>query len=160
MRGGPWGAPDPPSCKSFLSHRVKHDMEVDITIFDMVWPPPPLLKNPGYTPEVVRSCEFKGVVRYSISLNRHFSSFIPNSHLPPSSFLPLGTRFNNLNNTLDWNSAIAGKKCFDLLMADTDFFPSLSFVLLNFRSGEEGHYPELIKFTEERLQKVNPKRWV
>ena len=67
------GCPWPPSCKSFLSHRVKHDMEVDITIFDMVWPPPPLLKNPGYTPEVVRSCEFKGVVRYSISLNRHIS---------------------------------------------------------------------------------------
>ena len=29
----------------------------------------------------------------------------------------------------------------------------------NFRSGEEGFYPELIEFTEERLKKVNPKRW-
>ena len=30
----------------------------------------------------------------------------------------------------------------------------------NFRSGEEGFYPELIEFTEERLKQVNPKRWV
>ncbi|CAH3162104.1 unnamed protein product [Pocillopora meandrina] len=30
-------------------------------------------------------------------------------------------------------------------------------ILRVLRSGEEGHYPELIKFTEERLQKVNPK---
>ena len=29
----------------------------------------------------------------------------------------------------------------------------------NFRSGEEGFYPELIEFTEERLKQVNPKRW-
>ena len=29
----------------------------------------------------------------------------------------------------------------------------------NFRSGEEGFYPELIEFTEERLKKINPKRW-
>ena len=29
----------------------------------------------------------------------------------------------------------------------------------NFRSGEEGFYPELIEFTEERLKNVNPKRW-
>ena len=28
-----------------------------------------------------------------------------------------------------------------------------------FRSGEEGVYPDLIEFTEERLKKVNPKRW-
>ena len=32
IKGGPWGAPDPPPCKPFLSHRVKHDMEVDMTI--------------------------------------------------------------------------------------------------------------------------------
>lgn len=30
-------------------------------------------------------------------------------------------------------------------------------ILRVLRSGEEGHYPELIKFTEERLQKVNPR---
>lgn len=30
-------------------------------------------------------------------------------------------------------------------------------ILKVLRSGEEGHYPDLIKFTEERLKKVNPK---
>ena len=34
MKGGPWGAPDPPLVSHFC-HK-KHDMEVDITIFDMV----------------------------------------------------------------------------------------------------------------------------
>ena len=31
-------------------------------------------------------------------------------------------------------------------------------ILCSTRSGEEGFYPELIEFTEERLRKVNPKR--
>lgn len=31
-------------------------------------------------------------------------------------------------------------------------------ILLVIRSGEEGTYPDLIEFTEKRLQNVNPKR--
>ena len=32
-------------------------------------------------------------------------------------------------------------------------------VLPCFSSGEEGIYPDLIKFAEKRLEKVSPKRW-
>ena len=32
--------------------------------------------------------------------------------------------------------------------------------MLNFRSGKEGYYPELVEFTEKKLQEIHPKRFV
>lgn len=40
-----------------------------------------------------------------------------------------------------------------------DMVHGVNWMCMCCRSNQEGHYPDLIKFTEERLQKLNPKRW-